>query len=209
MKVEKVFCTTSEAASILAISVGTVQLWVDNGLLEAWKTAGGHRRVTRESINKILHASPAAQPKTPASTASQTLIAERMRVLVVEDDRDLLRLYQTMLSRWPMVPLVETSDNGIEALLAVERLKPDLLFIDLNIPGVDGFQMLSILNGKAGYEGMTAVVVSGLSPAEIAERGGLPPNILVLPKPISFDKLLAIATSVWAQKQGRQNTPAA
>ena len=104
MKVEKVFCTTSEAASILAISVGTVQLWVDNGLLEAWKTAGGHRRVTRESINKILHASPAAQPKTPASTASQTLTAERMRVLVVEDDRDLLRLYQTMLSRWPMVP---------------------------------------------------------------------------------------------------------
>ena len=208
MKVEKVFCTTTEAASILAISVGTVQLWVDNGLLEAWKTAGGHRRVTRKSINKILHASPAAQIEAPSATASQTQNAERLRVLVVEDDRDLLSLYRTMLSRWPMVPLVETSDNGIEALLAVERLKPDLLFIDLNIPGVDGFQMLKILNGKAGYEGMTVVVVSGLSPAEIAQQGGVPANILVLPKPISFDKLLAIATTVWAQKQGRQNTPA-
>ena len=208
MKVEKVFCTTTEAAVILAISVGTVQLWVDKGLLVAWKTAGGHRRVTRESINKILHASPAAQPKTPVTEASQTQTAERLRVLVVEDDRDLTRLYQTMLRRWPMAPLVETSDNGIEALLAVERLKPDLLFIDLNIPGVDGFQMLNILNGKAGYEGMTAVVVSGLSAAGLAERGGVPPNILVLPKPISFDKLLAIATTVWAQKQGRQNTSA-
>jgi len=197
----------TEAAAILAISVGTVQLWVDKGLLVAWKTAGGHRRVTRESINKILHASPTAQPKTPATVAPQNQTAERLRVLVVEDDRDLTRLYQTMLRRWPMAPLVETSDNGIEALLAVERLKPDLLFIDLNIPGVDGFQMLNILNGKAGFEGMTAVVVSGLSPAEMAERGGVPPNILVLPKPISFDKLLAIATSVWAQKQGRQNTP--
>ena len=208
MKVEKVFCTTTEAAAILAISVGTVQLWVDKGLLVAWKTAGGHRRVTRESINKILHASPTAQPKTPATVAPQNQTAERLRVLVVEDDRDLTRLYQTMLRRWPMAPLVETSDNGIEALLAVERLKPDLLFIDLNIPGVDGFQMLNILNGKAGYEGMTAVVVSGLSAAEMAERGGVPPNILVLPKPISFDKLLAIATSVCAQKQGRQNTSA-
>ena len=208
MKVEKVFCTTSEAAEILAISVGTVQLWVDNGLLEAWKTAGGHRRVTRKSINKILHASPAAQTEAPTSTASERQNAERLRVLVVEDDPDLLRLYRTMLSRWPMVPLVETSDNGIEALLAVERLKPDLLFIDLNIPGVDGFQMLKILNGKAGYEGMTVVVVSGLSPAEIAQQGGVPANILVLPKPISFDKLLAIATTVWAQKQGRQNTSA-
>ena len=205
MKVEKVFCTTTEAAAILAISVGTVQLWVDKGLLVAWKTAGGHRRVTRESINKLLHASPTAQPKTPATVAPQNQTAERLRVLVVEDDRDLTRLYQTVLRRWPMAPLVETSDNGIEALLAVERLKPDLLFIDLNIPGVDGFQMLNILNGKAGYEGMTAVVVSGLSAAEMAERGGVPPNILVLPKPISFDKLLAIATSVWAQKQGRQN----
>jgi len=207
MKVEKVFCTTSEAASILAVSVGTVQLWVDNGLLEAWKTAGGHRRVTRKSINKILHTSPAAQAEAPSAAASQPQNPERLRVVVVEDDRDLLRLYQTMLSRWPMVPLVETSDNGIEALLAVERLKPDLLFIDLNIPGVDGFQMLSILNGKAGYEGITVVVVSGLRPDEIAERGGLPPNILVLPKPIAFDKLLAIATSVWARKQGRHNTP--
>ena len=208
MKVEKVFCTTTEAAAILAISVGTVQLWVDKGLLVAWKTAGGHRRVTRESINKLLHASPTAQPKTPATVAPQNQTAERLRVLVVEDDRDLTRLYETMLRRWPMAPLVETSDNGIEAVLAVERLKPDLLFIDLNIPGVDGFQMLNILNGKAGYEGMTAVVVSGLSAAEMAERGGVPPNILVLPKPISFDKLLAIATSVWAQKQGRQNTSA-
>ena len=208
MKVEKVFCTTTEAAAILAISVGTVQLWVDKGLLVAWKTAGGHRRVTRESINKLLHASPTAQPKTQATVAPQNQTAERLRVLVVEDDRDLTRLYQTMLRRWPMAPLVETSDNGIEALLAVERLKPDLLFIDLNIPGVDGFQMLNILNGKAGYEGMTVVVVSGLSAAEMAERGGVPPNILVLPKPISFDKLLAIATSVWAQKQGRQNTSA-
>ena len=164
--------------------------------------------MTRESIDKILHASPVAQPEAPATAAPQMGTAERLRVLVVEDDRDLTRLYQTMLRRWPMAPLVETSDNGIEALLAVERLKPDLLFIDLNIPGVDGFQMLNILNGKAGYEGMTVVVVSGLSAAEMAERGGVPPNILVLPKPISFDKLLAIATSVWAQKQGRQNTSA-
>ena len=205
MKVEKVFCTTSEAASILDISVGTVQLWVDSGLLVAWKTAGGHRRVTRESINNILHSGAVAPAEAPPTPAAQTVTSERLRVLVVEDDRDLLRLYQTMLSRWPMAPMVEIRDNGIEALLAVERLKPDLLFIDLNIPGVDGFHMLNILNGKAGYESMTVVVVSGLSPAELAQRGGVPPNIPVLPKPISFDKLLAIATTVWAQKQARLN----
>jgi excisionase family DNA binding protein len=48
--VKKSFCTTREAATLLGVSVGTVQLWVENGLLQAWKTAGGHRRVMRDSI---------------------------------------------------------------------------------------------------------------------------------------------------------------
>eukprot|EP01036_Dinobryon_divergens_P016193 gene16192-21946_t len=47
MAIEKTFCTTREAASRLGISIGTVQLWVEKGLLSAWKTEGGHRRVTR------------------------------------------------------------------------------------------------------------------------------------------------------------------
>lgn len=198
MTVEKVFCTTSEAAAILDISVGTVQLWVDNGLLVGWKTSGGHRRVTRESIHKIL------QGQAPLSkTVSAAPATPNLRVLVVEDDRDLLLLYKTMLSRWPMAPKVETCENGIEALLTIERLKPDLLFVDLDIPGVDGFQMINILNRKPEYAAMTAVVVSGLSQAEIMDRGDVPPNILVLPKPISFDRLLSIASAVWEQKQRR------
>ena len=204
MKVQKVFCTTSEAAAILDISVGTVQLWVDSGLLEAWKTAGGHRRVTRDSINKILHGE--VNRKAPEVEAVKTA---SLQVLVVEDDLDLLRLYKTMLSRWPMAPKVEACDNGIEALLAIERLKPDLMFIDLDIPGVDGFQMLGILDGKPGYADMTVVVVSGLSPAELAQRGGVPPNILIMPKPIAFEKLLAVANTVWEQKQRRLQSVAA
>ena len=204
MKVQKVFCTTSEAATILDISVGTVQLWVDSGLLEAWKTAGGHRRVTRDSINKILHGE--VSRKAPEV---ETVKTASLQVLVVEDDLDLLRLYKTMLSRWPMAPKVEAFDNGIEALLAIERLKPDLLFIDLDIPGVDGFQMLGILDGKPGYANMTVVVVSGLGPAELAKRGRIPPNILIMPKPIAFEKLLVVANTVWEQKQRRLQSVAA
>ena len=53
--VEKSFCTTRQAADLLGVSVGTVQLWVENGLLKAWKTAGGHRRVIRDSVDALLH----------------------------------------------------------------------------------------------------------------------------------------------------------
>ena len=204
LKKQKIFCTTSEAAEVLSISAGTVQLWVDTGLLEAWKTPGGHRRITRESINRMLHQKP-----TVAATAAVVPSGGPLRVLVAEDDPDLRLLYQTILRTWPMGPVLEVVDNGIDALMAIERFRPDLLFIDLDIPGVDGFQMLKILNSKAEYAGMTAVVVTGLSRADINLRGGVPDNFLVLPKPISFEKLLSIASALWELKAHRAGRTAA
>jgi excisionase family DNA binding protein len=55
--IEKTFCTTREAAALLGVSIGTVQLWVESDLLQAWKTAGGHRRVLRDSVDRLLHKS--------------------------------------------------------------------------------------------------------------------------------------------------------
>ena len=48
------FCSTREAASLLGVSLRTAQLWVESGVLRAWKTAGGHRRILKSSIDAIL-----------------------------------------------------------------------------------------------------------------------------------------------------------
>mgnify|MGYP000630290012 CR=1 FL=1 len=44
------FLTTREAAQVLGVSLRTTQLWVENGQLDAWKTEGGHRRISRASV---------------------------------------------------------------------------------------------------------------------------------------------------------------
>lgn len=195
MKVQKTFCTTREAATLLGVSVGTTQLWVDNGLLSAWKTPGGHRRVTRESVEKLLHMKMAV----PAATVDAAG-RKRLKVLVVEDDSTLLRLYQVMLAQWPMSPQVIAVDSGIEALLLLERESPDLLISDLNMPSIDGFQMLRIIKKNPLYESLSIVVVSGLDEAEIAKRGGVPRGVTVLPKPVPFARLLDIAKAIEGQK---------
>ena len=46
--------TTRQAATLLNVSVRTVQLWVESGVLQAWKTAGGHRRISVGSIQQLL-----------------------------------------------------------------------------------------------------------------------------------------------------------
>ena len=201
--VEKSFCTTREAATILGVSVGTVQLWVESGLLQAWKTAGGHRRVMRESVNSLLHKKTPQPPTVSAPLADSS----RLNVVVVEDDANLLRLYQANMSRWPMRPEVTLIDNAVTALLMMGRNCPDLLVTDLHMPGMDGFGMLHVLRETPEFAQTTIVVVTGLDAAEIELRGGIPADVEILPKPIPFNRLLAIATGI--VNQGRFVLPLA
>jgi len=50
---DKLYCTTAEAARSLGVSIRTIQLWVDGGVLAAWKTVGGHRRITLDSLSRL------------------------------------------------------------------------------------------------------------------------------------------------------------
>lgn len=205
--IEKSFCTTREAAKLLGVSVGTVQLWVESGLLRAWKTAGGHRRVMRDSIAQLLRKEPERPVKSvPAEPLFNP--PRQLEVMVVEDDADLLRLYQAKLTRWPMPTKVTEMNSAIAALLAIGRRSPDLLITDLSMPEMDGFSMLRILQQAPELAHTTIVAVTGLDEAAIAAHGGLPPGILVLAKPIPFDRLQEIAAVIVNQSRYLLNTPA-
>lgn len=203
--IEKTFCTTREAADRLGVSVGTVQLWVESGLLQAWKTAGGHRRVMRESVDRLLHKKPATLPGEAAPPAAAA--TRRLSVLVVEDDANLLRLYEANIARWPMAPEVVVINNAVAALMLMGRKAPDFLVTDLHMPGMDGFNMLRVLHAAPEMLNTTIVVVTGLDAAEITQRGGLPAEIEILPKPISFTRLLAIATGIVKQNTFHRPAP--
>jgi excisionase family DNA binding protein len=199
--VEKSFCTTKEAAIMLGVSVGTVQLWSESGLLQAWKTAGGHRRVIRESVEKLLHKVPASVGKEAAiapPSADRQKSDHRLQVLVVEDDVNLLRLYETHIANWPMAPQVIVANNAFAALLVIGRTCPDMLITDLRMPGIDGFVMLNALHKAPEASNTRIVVVTGMDKSEVEARGGLPSNIEVLAKPIPFDRLQQIALEVVA-----------
>jgi excisionase family DNA binding protein len=197
--VEKSFCTTKEAATMLGVSVGTVQLWSESGLLQAWKTAGGHRRVIRESVEKLLHKAPVSL-RQEAATEPPNLVKpngdRRLQVLVVEDDVNLLRLYETRIAMWPMSPQVTVANNAFAALLIMGRTCPDLLITDLRMSGIDGFVMLNALQKAPEASGTRIVVVTGMDKSEVEARGGLPPGVEKLDKPIPFDRLQQIATEV-------------
>ncbi len=205
----KTFCTTREAAQLLGVSLRTSQLWVEQGLLEAWKTSGGHRRITRESIERILANSTAGQlaPEPAALVAHEnSASADKLNILIVEDEAALRRLYEIKLRGWPIPLNLRTAEDGYEALVRIGQAKPDMLIADLQMAGMDGFKMLNTICNMPELAEIEIVVVSGLDAAEITYRGGIPKRIPVLPKPIPFDQLQAIAQAV-ALKHHKSTTP--
>jgi len=189
------FCTTREAAELLGVSLRTTQMWVESGLLEAWKTDGGHRRIMRSSVEKLL-----SRQNTPG-LPSPVMPSERLKILVVEDDNALLKLYKLRISGWDFPVDLSMAANGYEGLMRIGRESPDLLILDLRMPGMDGFQMLQALAVSPLREGMEIVVVTGLGPDEIADRGGLPRGVTLLPKPVPFAQLRELAEGLLAQRE--------
>lgn len=211
------FCTTREAATLLGVSIGSIQQWVERGVLEAWKTDGGHRRVLRESVQKMLDQIPGAGPKPSLSTptlapvvaaptaldtplSAEQAAMRRLRVMVIDDDPLMLRLYEERMKRWTLAPAVTVSDSVVAGLVLIGRTFPDLLVLDLLMPGMDGFSLLRNLENLPDLKDTTIVVASGLSAKEVAQRGGVPATVVVLTKPIHFDLLLEIALEIAAKK---------
>lgn len=190
---QSVYCTTREAARLLGISLRTAQLWVENGQLEAWKTEGGHRRISRASVQRLLDG---ALPQRHAESVAPLQTIDRLKILVVEDDNIQLKLYKAMLANWHLPIDIVTANNGIEGLILIGRDAPDLMVTDLAMPGMDGYQLIRALATSALRAGMEIVVVSGMDATDIEAKGGLPKDVRVFPKPVPFERLRAIAVAM-------------
>jgi two-component system LytT family response regulator len=72
-----------------------------------------------------------------------------MRTLIVDDERLARNELKRLLEYFPAMELVGEAANADEALELIETLQPDLLFLDIQMPGRNGFELLSAIEGKA------------------------------------------------------------
>lgn len=185
------YCGTSYAAKLLGLSVATVQSLVEKGEIDAWKTLGGHRRIALQSINAYL-----AKNNPQVAKVVDTDPKHRLRVLLVEDDEATRELYQLQFEDWDLPVDCTWMPSALEALMDIASMRPDLLITDLSMPGVDGIEMLKALKRNQQLADMQIIVISGLPPEAIEERGGLPPDAHRLQKPVNFDWLHGYVTAL-------------
>jgi len=104
--------STLEVARQLGMAVRSVQLMVDRGELDAWKTPGGHRRISRASVERWL-AVRQGGTRAPAAPTRVATPARRTRVLLIEDSTHYQNLVRLLLGqKFPQVEL-HIADEGI------------------------------------------------------------------------------------------------
>jgi len=91
------------------------------------------------------------------------------KILLVEDDPLLIDIYSTKLKQSGFE--VRVVESGEKALAVVEEQKPDLVLLDIVLPHIDGWDILSNLRASEKLKGMQVVILSNLGQKEEVAKG--------------------------------------
>lgn len=175
------YCGTTYAAKLLGLSVGTIQMLVEKDELRAWKTQGGHRRISLASIKEYqLKYNPIIQSKDVDKN-------NRLRVLLVEDDAVTRSMLLGFFESEHLPIDCTAMASGMEALIDIASFQPDVLISDLGMPGIDGFELLRTLRQNPMFDRMAILVLTALTTDEIQNRGGLPEGSIYKQKPVKVE----------------------
>jgi excisionase family DNA binding protein len=173
---EQDWLTLGQAARFLGVAQSTIRKWSDQGRLPAFYTPGGHRRFQRAHLEAFVDRS------RPGGRRGGPL------VLVVEADQRLREQLRVNLELGGY--LVREAAAGPEALATINDQSPDLVLLDLVLPGLDGWELLRQLHGLHGS--IPVIVFSGAPDRQSGPTGsGLP--AAVRGEPFDPEELLARA----------------
>lgn len=175
-------CSTRKAAEHLGLSVGTVQRLVDVGVLQAWKTEGGHRRVFMADVlryeqqqQQAMGSTQGAQSFASDAVASLKPAKRTLAMLVVEDNpigQNRIRNTVAMLDLPVKVHFVQ---SNMQALFQLVRVPPDVLILALNLANENDVAVLTHLQQIPHFAAMKLVILQN-------DRDPVPANPPVLPK---------------------------
>lgn len=136
-----------------------------------------------------------AEPEAPAVVA----LTDRHRVLVAEDD-DAVRGILRHLLEDAGFQVVEARD-GEEAVLQLQRNRPDLVLLDLKLPRIDGFKLCRIIKDHPGLKDIPVVVCSARDQREDVVRAVREGAVDYIIKPFKHEELLARVRKALAARQ--------
>ncbi|GDY13720.1 hypothetical protein LBMAG53_25980 [Planctomycetota bacterium] len=171
------------------VSRTTVYRWIIGGHLKAYSLPSGHFRVRPPDLDEFCRSF--GIPDVGAATASRRAAVNRVNVLIADDHPDVVLLLRKVTERYLPDSAVHEAINGVDTCIAVGTLKPQILLLDIMMPGMDGFAVLQELLRRPELADSRVVVVSAYEPFDrVEELARLNPQIVAcVRKPVGVESL--------------------
>jgi CheY-like chemotaxis protein len=175
---------THEIAKFCHVTPATVSNWINKGLLQSFQTGGGHKRVWDKDILEFMrsHNIPILKDMNFQSVVN---------VLIVDDDLKVIGIVNKILKdKYNNNIEVYFASDGFEAGRKVELYLPELIILDMMLPGMDGFEVCKIIKSQQNLKATKILAISGHNEPEFVDHALKCGADDFLGKPIPQDQLI-------------------
>jgi two-component system, OmpR family, response regulator VicR len=175
--------TSGDVARLCHVSQVAVWKWIKKGKLKAYRFPGGHYRIEPGAFREFIK-----QNNIPvdASFAMPT----RKRVLIIDDEPSVVEVATRAVQRLGKDVIIATAGDGFEAGLQVATFRPDLLLLDLMMPGMDGFQVCRLVRNSPATAHVKIIIITAFGSHENLQRALQAGADDFIHKPVDLDRLL-------------------
>lgn len=125
------------------------------------------------------------------------------KIMIVDDNTQFRSSLSEVMLETPGI-IVSEAESGNDALKIVERERPDLIIMDILMPGMDGWEAAGEIRMIGGFENMPVIFCSGSYQDEMKFASSHPAGCAFITKPIDIEKLFDLIEGLL---QGRDGAP--
>lgn len=182
----KEYLTPQEVAELLKVSPVTVRQWAQKGGLKAFTTPGGHRRFHKNDVLSF-----AANRGVRASSN------KGRKLLIVDDDVLLAGFLHEVFKNTEEAYDVKVVHDGFTAGTFIQSFLPDVILLDIMMPGVNGIQVCHFLKQNASTAHIRVVAMTGYPTQELMNEILDAGADMCLQKPLKVNDVIEAVDSVF------------
>lgn len=180
--------TTGNVARLLGVGLNTVKRWISSGALRAVCTPGGHWRISNDDLDLFMRANGMKVPNSGKLNLA--------RVLVVDDDPSACALYEAVLEQIDIPLEVQCVHDGYTGLMKIGAWRPDILVLDILMPGINGLEVLHRIRENTKGDNMAVIVVTAIpEQPEVMSTLKSAGVVAVLPKPLEVQRFIDVTSA--------------
>ncbi len=157
------YFSTFDVARICHVSPGSVVRWINEGKLACSLTAGGHHRIHEKDLITLLKS--LRMPLPPELTAE-----DKMKVLIVDDELGIRQMVRWVLQLHFPNAEVEEASEGFIAGWKAHGFCPDLVILDIMIPGMDGYRVCQFIRSFPELKNTRIIIITALNNEEVKQK---------------------------------------